>query len=122
MTTRVLIADDAPGVRESVAIAVEAAGMEAIRAANGLEAMAIIGERPVDVLVADIWMPDLDGLNLIKQVRALRPDLRIIAMTGGGARLTIETASSLAEVWGAEWVFVKPFDEAALIARIRGNA
>ena len=122
MTTRVLIADDAEGVRESVAIAVEAAGMEAIRAADGEEALAIIGDRPVDVLVADIWMPVLDGLNLIKRVREARPGLRIIAMTGGGARLTIETASSLAEVWGAEWVFVKPFDEDALIARIRRDA
>ena len=60
----------------------------------------------------------MDGLNLIKRLRSEAPQLRVFAMTGGGPRLTLESATSLAEVWGAERVFVKPFDEAALIAAI----
>jgi CheY-like chemotaxis protein len=67
-------------------------------------------------------MPEIDGLNVIKRIRADHPHLRVFAVTGGGPRMTIETAGSLAEVWGAERVFVKPFDEAELIRAIREGA
>ncbi len=99
MTIRVLVADDVAGVRESVAIALEAAGMTVEKAGTGREALARLASLPFDVLVTDIWMPDGDGLNLIKAIRSRYRDLRVFAMTGGGAHMTIETASSLAEVW-----------------------
>jgi CheY-like chemotaxis protein len=66
-------------------------------------------------------MPGVDGITLIKRLRSQQPELRVFAMTGGGPRMTIETATSLAEIWGAERVFVKPFDEALLIAAINGT-
>ncbi len=122
MTQRVLVADDVAGVRESLAVALEAAGMAVEKAGTGRAALARLAAAPFDVLVTDIWMPDGDGLNLIKATRAAHPTLRVFAMTGGGAHMTIETASSLAEVWGAEWVFVKPFDEDLLVEKIRAGA
>jgi hypothetical protein len=50
------------------------------------------------------------------------PGLRIMAMTGGGPDMTIETALSLAEIWGAERVFIKPFNETRLIEAILTGA
>ena len=119
---KVLVADDAVGVRESVSIALRSAGMVVEVAENGSRALERLREQRFDVLVTDIWMPETDGLNLIKRLRDEQPTLRVFAMTGGGARMTIETASSLADVWGAEAVFVKPFDEDKLIEMIRAGA
>lgn len=119
---KILVADDAVGVRESLMIAMSEAGLAPVAVSNGSEALDKLRQQRFDVLVTDIWMPQIDGLNLIKQLRDEQPDLRVFAMTGGGARMTIETASSLADVWGAEAVFVKPFDEKRLLAAILQTA
>jgi two-component system, chemotaxis family, chemotaxis protein CheY len=118
---RVLIIDDVLGVRESIRIALNAAGFATTVAENGQQALDILSCGTFDVVVTDIWMPGMDGISLIKRIRSERPDLRVFAMTGGGPRMTIETATSLAEIWGAERIFVKPFDEAQLIAAIEGQ-
>lgn len=115
---RVLICDDVEPLRESVAIGLRAAGIEADAAASGTEALERLRTGGYDVLVTDIWMPEIDGVSLIKSLAAEFPGLRIMAMTGGGPDMTIETALSLAQVWGAERVFVKPFDEARLAEAI----
>jgi two-component system chemotaxis response regulator CheY len=115
---RVLISDDTEPVRESVAIALRTAGMDADTAASGIDTLGQLRKASYDVLVTDIWMPEMDGVSLIKVLSSEFPRLRIMAMTGGGPDMTIETALSLAEVWGAEHVFVKPFDEARLIEAI----
>jgi two-component system chemotaxis response regulator CheY len=118
---RILVIDDVLGVRESIRIALSDAGYETVVAANGQQALELLSSASFDVVVTDIWMPGVDGISLIKRLRREQPHLRVFAMTGGGPRMTIETATSLAEVWGAEEVFVKPFDEALLIAAIQEN-
>lgn len=112
---RVLIIDDAFGVRESLMAALTAAGHQVDIAADGQAGLERLEDEPFDAVVTDIWMPKVDGLNLIKRVRKTRPRLRVFAMTGGGPSLTMEAAGSLASVWGAEKVFIKPFEEASLI-------
>jgi two-component system, chemotaxis family, chemotaxis protein CheY len=118
-TPRVLIIDDMAGVRESLRAALRGAGFDVATANDGRDGLAALAAETFDIVVTDIWMPQVDGLNVIKRIRAAQPQLRVFAMTGGGPRLTIEAAGSIAEVWGAERVFVKPFDEAALIAAIK---
>jgi two-component system chemotaxis response regulator CheY len=119
---RVLVVDDARGVRESIRIALEAAGMEVSTCADGEEALRILSDAAFDCVVTDIWMPSLDGLDLIKQLHATKPNLRVFVMTGGGPRMSIESAAAIAEVWGAERVFVKPFDEQDLLEAIQSGA
>jgi|SRR5688572_3528445 two-component system chemotaxis response regulator CheY len=116
---KVLVIDDMAGVRESLRAALQAAGHDVTTANDGREGLAALADGTFDIVVTDIWMPEIDGLNVIKRIRAERSHLRVFAMTGGGPRLTIEAAGSIAEVWGAERVFVKPFDEAALVAALR---
>lgn len=112
---RVLIIDDAFGVRESLKAALVAAGHQVDTADDGAVGLERLDHQSFDALITDIWMPNIDGLNVIKRARTRHPQLRILAMTGGGPSLTIEAAGSLASVWGAERVFVKPFEEDALI-------
>jgi two-component system chemotaxis response regulator CheY len=112
---RVLVIDDAFGMRESLKVALTEAGHDVEVVADGQAGLEQLGQKTFDALVTDIWMPNVDGLSVIKRVRLEQPNLRVFAMTGGGPSLTIEAAGSLASVWGAERVFVKPFDEALLV-------
>jgi DNA-binding NtrC family response regulator len=118
---RALVVDDVPMVRESLSIALESAGFTVAAASNGREALEILAEQPFDVLVTDMWMPEVDGLRLLKEIRGRYPGMRVFGVTGGGPRLTIEAMTSLAEIWGAEKVFLKPFDEDELVAAIRAK-
>lgn len=117
-----LIAEDVQVVRESLVIALQDAGFEVVAAANGREALDALAGRRFDILVTDMWMPEVDGLRLLKEIRGRYPGMRVFGVTGGGPRLTIEAMTSLAEIWGAEKVFLKPFDEDELVAAIRGPA
>lgn len=114
-----LIAEDVPMVRESLVLALREAGYEVVAAANGREALEALAKRPFDILVTDMWMPEVDGLELLKEIRGRYARMRVFGVTGGGPRLTIEAMTSLAEIWGAEKVFLKPFDEDELIAAIQ---
>ncbi|MBC8130808.1 MAG: response regulator [Rhizobiaceae bacterium] len=113
-----LVVDDVMTVRESLAIALVSAGFQVTGAANGREALDHLARQDFDVLVTDMWMPEMDGLRLLKEIRGRKPNMRIFGVTGGGPRLTIEAMTSLAEVWGAEKVFLKPFDDDELIDAI----
>ncbi|WP_445505334.1 response regulator [Microvirga sp. G4-2] len=116
---RVLVIDDVLGVRESIRIALQDAGFHAVAAENGQRALDLLAGGGFDAVVTDIWMPEIDGLSLIKRLRNEQSGLRVFAMTGGGPRMTIETATALAEIWGAERVFLKPFDETLLITALK---
>lgn len=116
----ILVVDDMPAVRVALAAALEAAGHEVALAASGREALAEIKHQTFDVIITDIWMPEGDGLWLIKSLRDRPHPPHVIAVTGGGPKLSIETAESLAKVWGAEHVLVKPFDDRRLVALIEG--
>jgi DNA-binding NtrC family response regulator len=114
----VLIIDDVAGVRLSLESAFLRADHIVTLAADGTRGLEMALNGNFDVMVTDIWMPGTNGLQLLKRLAKEKPELRTFAITGGGPRMTMETASSLAEVWGAEQVFIKPFDEDALIEAI----
>lgn len=115
---RILVVDDIESVRESIRLALQRAGYEVDEAADGAAALAIARRQPADAVVADLWMPRLDGIDLLKALRRERPGLKVIAISGGGAGMSLEVAASLARAWGAEAVLVKPFDNETLVARL----
>lgn len=117
---KILVVDDVPAMQVSIAAALEAAGHVVTLASSGSQALKRIEAETFDVIVTDIWMPDGDGLRLIKQLRERPQAPRVIVITGGGPKLSIELAGSLAEVWGAEHVLVKPFDDRRLVAFVEG--
>ena len=111
----ILIVDDVEAMRESLGTALSADNHDVSFAKDGNEALERLLSGTFDAVVTDLWMPGLDGLGLIKRIREAQPDLRVFAITGGGPRMTMEAATSIAEVWGAEKVFLKPFDEDVLL-------
>lgn len=118
----VLVADDVEAMRVSLQTALEAAGHTVGTATSGRTALDLLRERRFDAAILDVWMPDGDGLGVLKRIRAEQPELRIFIMTGGGPRLTIEAAALISDIWGAERVFTKPFDEADLIDELARDA
>jgi DNA-binding response OmpR family regulator len=115
---RVLVVDDSDDVRDSIQLSLERAGCAVDGCARGDEAVRMLARSPYDVVVADLWMPGLDGVELTKIVRRAYPGTRVIAISGGGPGISLEANAALVEVWGAEATFVKPFDNEMLIAQI----
>lgn len=108
----VLVVDDEPAVQTAARLILENAGYRVLAAGNGAEALATYTQNPqVALILTDLMMPVLDGLNLIRNVRRLDPNLPIIASTGLGEKKQTEVLSAL----GVRWTLLKPYDAAQLV-------
>ena len=116
---RILLVDDVPAVRLSIRAALEAAGYQVLEASDGKEALALLGTQAMNLIVTDLWMPNLDGVELLKRLRAVNANIRVIAISGGGMRKPIDVSAALAQTWGADAVLYKPFDNDDLVAEIK---
>lgn len=92
----ILIVDDEAGIRESMEMLSMTAGYEVAVADNGLVALSQIDQRRPDLLVSDLDMPHMSGLELITHVRHRHPQISIVAMSGGWHE-DVESASRLAD-------------------------
>ncbi len=81
---RILVVDDEESMRDVVSRIINQIGYEVVTAPNGREALEILRNTPSTVVITDIKMPEMDGLELIKSIRAEFPDKHIICMTGHG--------------------------------------
>ena len=88
MMTRILIVDDNPMDRILAAAVVRGGGTEVLQAANGLEAFEMIQVQQPDLVLTDLDMPELDGLELVKRIRRSYPELPVILMTANGSEDT----------------------------------
>lgn len=114
---RVLIIDDDAGVRDSLARALSRAGHHVERAANGRQGLEAFETEAIDVVVTDINMPEMDGIELMNAFRRRHASVPIIAISGGGLlpkELLLTTASTL----GAVEVIAKPFETGVLLEAI----
>jgi DNA-binding response OmpR family regulator len=105
---RILIIDDDPSVLSMLRRAVERAGHEVSGAGDGRAGLAQLAAAPFDLVVTDIVMPEMEGIELIGRLRRGYPDLPVIAMSGGGRGLP-ETYLAAARGMGAASVLIKPF-------------
>jgi CheY-like chemotaxis protein len=115
-----LVVDDNEDMRQSMKRLLERFGYEVRIASNGTEALEVQRSANAEVLITDIFMPDTDGLETINQFRATFPDVRIIAMSGGGASIREADYLSTATVVGADAVLRKPFSMESLLEALKG--
>lgn len=118
-TSPILVVDDDAVSRELVAVALRRAGYEVIEAASGLEALQIIDRQLVGVLVCDIGMPGMSGIDVIRDLRR-RPEtatLPIILVTGSGDDESVLQGLDA----GADDFLSKPVRLAELVARVRAH-
>jgi two-component system response regulator FlrC len=110
MTTPVLVVDDEPMVRKSLALALERAGASVVTAADGQEALARFREQKSSVIFADVKMPGMDGFALLRSVKRLDPSTPVVLITGFGS----DEVDARAEEAGAARVLHKPITTAEL--------
>jgi len=108
--TRVLIVDDEPSMRDMLAIALDEEGYELAMAADGEEAAAKLQAEPFDLVISDIRMPGMDGMELLRWARAASPDTEVILIT---AHASTDSAIEAVRLGAYDYV-TKPFDVAEL--------
>lgn len=113
----ILVVDDDEELRQLMCTSLTLAGHDVTAAQNGVAAARHICERVPELVVSDIVMPDMDGLELIMKINKEYPQMKILAVTGGGAtdpglRLT------LAKHFGAHDTLYKPFSLGDLIEKV----
>ena len=114
---RILVIDDDALLRRAIRVALEAAGYEVVEAGDGTAALHVYREQGADLLLVDLFMPEPDGLEVIRTVRAEVPDAKIIAMSGGGS-LKLDLLAA-AEAFGASRTLRKPFVPSVLLSAVR---
>jgi DNA-binding response OmpR family regulator len=121
--SRILLIEDDHSLRRALRLALEKSGYEVVEAAEGREGLATLKLQPVDLVVTDIIMPGMEGIETITALRKLNPQLKIIAISGGG-RSSADDYLRMALQFGAAQVFAKPFEIGTLcsaIAELLGN-
>ena len=106
MTGRsVLIVDDEKNIRLTLSQALEVLEVETDTAANGEEALAKLKEKEFGLILLDLKMPGMDGMEVLRQVSEIRPDIRMIIITAYG---TVESAVEAMKLGAADFI-QKPF-------------
>lgn len=111
----VLIIDDNEALRTVIRRTLESAGYSVVDAADGRQGLALLASHQPDLLITDILMPTKEGIETIREVREARPELSIIAISGGGAGpMNGADLLAIARQFGANAVLEKPFRPAEL--------
>jgi two-component system, chemotaxis family, chemotaxis protein CheY len=119
VSRRILVVDDDADMRLTLKLSLELAGYAVDVAANAREALAQQRERPADVLITDIFMPDADGFEAIDAFRREYPETKIVVVSGG-AQFTKRDYLPDAELIGVDATLQKPFDVDTLLALLKG--
>jgi two-component system, cell cycle sensor histidine kinase and response regulator CckA len=106
----VLVVDDEEPVRRVERRVLEEDGYQILEATNGVEGVDLLtGDTVVDLLIADLDMPVLSGDEMVRRIRAIRPDLRVLYVTGN-----IDQLMDARPLWEGEAFLEKPFSAAGL--------
>jgi CheY-like chemotaxis protein len=113
-----VVVDDVIEIQQLVDHWLRHEGHDVTCASSGRQALKVIQEQPVDLVITDIIMPDGDGLEVIGQVRRKLPTARVLAISGGGMHLHAGECLKFAQSLGAHAVLMKPFKREQLLEAV----
>lgn len=111
---RILLIDDEEAIRALMRSVLESAGLEVTEATNGRDGVALYRQRPADLVITDISMPEGDGLNLILELTRDFSNVKVIAMSGEREQSNLNAAKLL----GARQTLRKPFSMDTLLRTV----
>ena len=115
---RILIIDDEPQIRSMLTLMLEREGYEVIEASDGVAGIKEYRQNPVDLIITDLIMPNKDGIGMIIDLKKEFPDVKIIAMSGGGLNKPdgyLKGAKKL----GAACTLTKPIDREEMLKAVK---
>jgi len=115
---RILVIDDDEQMRVLLRQVMEWSGYTVIDAENGRKGMQKQREEPVDLVITDLIMPEQEGLETITTLKREFPEVKIVAISGGG-RIGPEAYLPAAQELGADLAFSKPFDVKEFVTAVR---
>ncbi len=117
---RILIIDDEPQIRSMLRLMLERDGYEVVEAPDGIEGIRAYRQKPADLIITDLIMPNKDGIGMIIELQKEFPDVRIIAMSGGGLNKPdgyLKGAKKL----GAAYTLTKPIDREKMLRAVKNT-
>lgn len=112
-----LIVDDEDMVRMTLRQILEKAGHSVVEAIDGQDALRVFGDNKIDLVITDIVMPNMDGIEAIMALRDEQPFLKIIAISGGGRTKNMDFLELAKEI-GAKEILAKPFEKSQVIETV----
>jgi two-component system, response regulator, stage 0 sporulation protein F len=112
----ILIIDDEEAVRALLRFALEAAGHEITEAANGRQGLERYRQKPTDLVIVDMLMPVMNGLNMLLDLTREFLDAKVIAISGAGGE---QNVLDVAKLLGARQTFQKPLSMPQLLRAVR---
>jgi CheY-like chemotaxis protein len=104
----ILVIDDDEKMRRLIVRTLDGDQHRIVEASNGAEALKLLGELKPDAVITDILMPQKEGIETIREIRERAPEIKIIAMSGGGSSHNLMFLD-VARAFGADAALAKPF-------------
>ena len=114
----ILIIDDEPQIRSMIRLILERSGYTVIEASDGIEGIRLFREKPADLIITDLIMPNKDGIGLIIELKKEFPNVKIVAMSGGGLNRP-EGYLRGAQKLGAACTLSKPINRHELLRAVK---
>lgn len=119
MANLILVVDDDPILREVASAILDEEGYGVLVAQDGAEALEILGSTACDLVLCDVFMPRMDGIETVQAINRRWPELPVVMLTGGSSYQTPEQLLKTTRLMGAKGGFRKPINRATLIPLIR---
>lgn len=115
----ILLVEDEELLRAGVQEVLEIQGYKVITAPDGEQALACLGAQTIDLIITDLVMPKMDGVDFVKQLREVKPDLPVIVVSGSTRNIMQRYGIDSIQVPGANASLPKPFKSVDLIEQVR---